>query len=145
MWHILVQCIIDVHHAILCYYCVQSHLVTTTNFVRSDVVIQIRIVLFPVYPLWWDHNYEFNMNKDNTKRPLYYIILNCIRSSLASNGSIKTYMSSLAPPSHARQNGHFSMDGIFKCIFMNEKFCVLITISLKCVFNGSIDNNPAMI
>ena len=30
-----------------------------------------------------------------------------------------------------RQNDHHFTDGIFKCIFMNEKFCILIWISLK--------------
>ena len=29
--------------------------------------------------------------------------------------------------------------------FMNEKFCVLIKISLKIVPNGPIDNNPALV
>ena len=42
------------------------------------------------------------------------------------------------------QNGcHFT--GIFKCIFMNEKFCVLIWISLKFVPKGPVDNKPALV
>ena len=36
-------------------------------------------------------------------------------------------------------------DDIFKCIFMNEKFCILIKISLKFVPKGPIDNNPALV
>ena len=36
-------------------------------------------------------------------------------------------------------------DDIFKCIFLNEKFYVLIKISLKFVPNGPIDNNPALV
>ena len=36
-------------------------------------------------------------------------------------------------------------DGVFGCIFVNEKFCILIKISLKFVTNGSIDNNPSLI
>ena len=31
-------------------------------------------------------------------------------------------------------------DNIFKCIFVNEKFCILILISLKFVPEGPIDN-----
>ena len=36
-------------------------------------------------------------------------------------------------------------DDIFKCIFMNEKFCVLIPISLKFVPKGPIKNIPALV
>ena len=36
-------------------------------------------------------------------------------------------------------------DDIFKCIFLNEKFCRLIKISLKFVPKSPIDNNPALV
>ena len=36
-------------------------------------------------------------------------------------------------------------DNIFKHIFLNEKFCILIKISLKFVPKGPIDNNPALV
>ena len=36
-------------------------------------------------------------------------------------------------------------DNVFKCIFVNEKFCILIKISLKFVPKGPIDNNPALV
>ena len=36
-------------------------------------------------------------------------------------------------------------DDIFRCIFMNKKFCVLIKISLKFVPKGPTDNNPALV
>ena len=36
-------------------------------------------------------------------------------------------------------------DDIFKCIFINEKFCILIQVSLKCVAKGDIDNNLALV
>ena len=39
---------------------------------------------------------------------------------------------------------HFT-DNIFRCILVNEKFCILIKISLKFVPKGPIDNNPALI
>ena len=42
------------------------------------------------------------------------------------------------------QGRHFA-DDIFKCIPMNEKFCILIRISLKFVPNGSIDNKSALV
>ena len=48
-------------------------------------------------------------------------------------------------PSPPGQNGrHFAHD-IFRCIFVNEKFCVLIKISLKSVCLGLSDNNPALV
>ena len=43
------------------------------------------------------------------------------------------------------QNDRYFPDGIFGCIFVDEKFCILIKISMKFVSNGSIDNNPALI
>ena len=48
----------------------------------------------------------------------------------------------LSPPS---QNGHHFAEDVSKCIFVNEKFCLLIKISLKFVPKGPIDNNPALI
>ena len=36
-------------------------------------------------------------------------------------------------------------DDIFKCIFVNEKFCILIRISLKFVPKGPINNKPALV
>ena len=43
------------------------------------------------------------------------------------------------------QNGCHFADGIFKCIFMNEKFCILIWISLKFVLKGLIDTMSALV
>ena len=47
-----------------------------------------------------------------------------------------------SPP---QQNGHQFAHDIFGCIFMNEKFCILIEISLKFVPKCPIDNNPALV
>ena len=43
------------------------------------------------------------------------------------------------------QNGRHFTDDIFKCIFVNEKFFILIEISLKFVPKVPIDNNPAVV
>ena len=52
-----------------------------------------------------------------------------------------TFISS--PPG---QNGCDFADDIFRCIFVNEKFCLyLIEISLKFVPSGPIDNNPTVV
>ena len=47
--------------------------------------------------------------------------------------------------SHPGQNGRHFADDIFSCIFVNEKFCILIKISLKFVPKGPIDNNPTLV
>ena len=43
------------------------------------------------------------------------------------------------------QNGRHFADDIFRCIFMNEKFCILIKMSLKFVPKGPVDINPVLI
>ena len=48
----------------------------------------------------------------------------------------------LFPP---EENGCHFADVIFRNIFANEKFCILIEISLKFVPNGPSDNNPALV
>ena len=41
--------------------------------------------------------------------------------------------------------GHHLPDDIFKCVFTNEKFCILIPISLKFVHKVSIDNKSVLV
>ena len=43
------------------------------------------------------------------------------------------------------QNGCHFTDDIFRCIFVNEKFCILIKISLKFVPKNPIDHTPASV
>ena len=43
------------------------------------------------------------------------------------------------------QNGYLFADDIFRCIFTNEYFCILIQISLKFVPEGPLNNNPALV
>ena len=43
------------------------------------------------------------------------------------------------------QNGRHFADDIFRCIFVNEKVCILMKISLKFVPKGPIYSNPAFI
>ena len=45
--------------------------------------------------------------------------------------------------SRPEQNGRHFADDNFRCIFVNDNFCILIKMSLKFVPNGPIDNNPA--
>ena len=43
------------------------------------------------------------------------------------------------------QNGRHFSDDIFKCIFMNKKFCILIQISLKFGPKGSIGSGNGLV
>ena len=43
------------------------------------------------------------------------------------------------------QNGHHFTDVIFKCIFMNEKFCILIWIALELVPKDPIDSESILV
>ena len=43
------------------------------------------------------------------------------------------------------QNGRHFSDDIFRCIFVNEKFRILIKISLTFVPKAPIDNKPALV
>ena len=52
-----------------------------------------------------------------------------------------TISTHLPPGQNAR---HFA-DDVFRCIFVNGKFCILIRISLEFVPTGPIDNNPALV
>ena len=47
-----------------------------------------------------------------------------------------------SPP---EQNGRHFADNVSKFIFLNEKFCILIQISLKFVAKGSIDKTVALV
>ena len=47
--------------------------------------------------------------------------------------------------SHPGQNDRYFADDIFKGIFMDNKFCISIQISLKFVLKGRIDNKSALV
>ena len=47
-------------------------------------------------------------------------------------------------PPPGQKGRHFAED-IFRCIFVHEKFYILIKISLKFVPKGPIDNNPPLV
>ena len=57
---------------------------------------------------------------------------------------IKLHGGALINSSPPGQNGRHFADGIFKCIFVNEKFCILIENPLMFVPKCPIDNDPAL-
>ena len=54
-------------------------------------------------------------------------------------------MAFIEPMHRNKANITYFTGKIFTCIFVNEKLCILIKISLKFVPKGSIDNNPALV
>ena len=67
--------------------------------------------------------------------------LACLVLTIPTPQAVKRLANS-SPPGY---NGCHFADDIFRCIFVNEIFCILIKISLKFVPKGPIDNNPAVV
>ena len=55
------------------------------------------------------------------------------------------FINSSLKSSPAGQNEGYFADDIFKCIFMDEQFCISIRISLKVGPKGHIDNKSALV
>ena len=64
-------------------------------------------------------------------------------SQIHSNEDVRFLLSYLLNSSPPGQDGRHFKDDIFRYISVNEKFCILIKISLKFVAKSPIDNNPA--
>ena len=56
--------------------------------------------------------------------------------------NIQRFSVNSSPPA---QNGRHFADDTFGCISLNEKFCIMIKMSLKLVLKGPIDNKPAVV
>ena len=67
------------------------------------------------------------------------------RTPLARQNNFPVPTVSFVNSSLPGQNGRHFEDDIFKCIFMNEKSCILIQISLNFVRMGPIDNKRALV
>ena len=65
----------------------------------------------------------------------------CLCNCLSKSSSQLISVNSSSPG----QNGRHFTDNIFKCIFVNEKTCILIRISLKFVPQGLIDNKSTLV
>ena len=61
------------------------------------------------------------------------------------NHSCPNFLGGFVNLSTPRQNGCHFADDIFKCIFMNEKVCILNRLSLKFVPKGLIDDIPTLV
>ena len=75
----------------------------------------------------------------------FLLVIDAFEYSLCwSNNIVSSFLRQLPPPPPQQNGPHFA-DNIFRCIFMNEKLCIFIELSLKCVPKVSIDNNPALV
>ena len=66
----------------------------------------------------------------------------CWPRSMSLNGVARPQWVKWSPPG---QIGRHFADGVFRCIFINEKFCILIKISLKFAAKGPIDKNATLV
>ena len=94
--------------------------VTRKMFPFDDVIMSWHCVC------WWPSTvrWEDSLNKVMTK----------FRSHIYTGPALEGFNSS-----HPGQNGCHFTDNIFKCIFINEKFCIAIQISLRFVAKGPIN------
>ena len=69
----------------------------------------------------------------------------CKRVVKLSHGEKKKQAQCFFNSSSPGQNGRYFADDIFKRIFVNENFSILIKISLKFVPKGPIANNPSLV
>ena len=115
-----------------------------TNF--SEILIEIQTFSFQKVHFkmssakWRPFCLGFNVLKGLSER-------SNTRRSLTPVFSIQDYgdpLGILFNSSHPGQNDRHLVDDLFKCIFVNEKFCISFQISLKFVPMDSIDNNPAL-
>ena len=73
---------------------------------------------------------------------MYEYILSVLIPIMFAHAAHETLTLNSSPP--GQNGGHFT-DDIFKCIFANEKFYILIKISLNFVPKCPIDNIPAVL
>ena len=71
-----------------------------------------------------------------------YYLNHCWPRSPTPYGVTRPQWVNSSPP---EQNGRYFTDNIFKCIFINEKFCILIKISLRFVPKGPIVNISVLV
>ena len=120
---------------------------------RSKNVIFNLVLLIGIFrsydnTLWWMPQ-DFTDDKSTLVQVMAWChqatshyLSQCWLSSLSPYGVTRPQWVNSSPPG---QNGRHFTDYIFRCIFVNEKFCMLIQISLKFVPKGPIDNNPAFV
>ena len=95
--------------------------------------------------LWWQmqllSKISAVMPGNNLTNAACLVLVKPYQASLCTAWNILEEINS-SPPG---QNGCHFTDDIFKCIFINEKFCISIWILLKSVPSGQIDNKSALV
>ena len=98
--------------------------------------------------LWFEENLEIKMYiallVKISPQWIYFIVVVTLQYhwSERRNGPRVHKIVNASPPG---QKGLPFSDSIFKCIFINKKYCILIQISLKSVPKGPIDSKSAMV
>ena len=96
--------------------------VINTKSSKSVIYIKLQAIRVCTRNAWWCHDMEI----------LGALLALCKGNSLVNS----------SPPG---QNGCHFADDNFRCIFVNENFCILIKISLKFAPKGTMENNHALV
>ena len=89
-----------------------------------------------------DHNHTFKIwQNDCSIEPLKSPLCQISSESLSDIVQSEDVFNSSTPG----QSGRPLADNVFRCIFINENFCILIKIALKYVSKGPIENNPELV
>ena len=85
-------------------------------------------------------------NGRDTYNTQYYTTLCCKRRLASTNSAFRTDSNDVIHINSfpSGQNGRHFTNDIFRSIFVDDKSCILIKISLKCVPKGVIDNNTSI-
>ena len=92
---------------------------------------------FP-FDLWTPHISGHNSSHFSMSCMFHYLVASYVLGYYINCCTV--FISS--PPG---QNDRHFADDIFKCIFVNEKFCILIEILLRFILKRPIDNNPELV
>ena len=103
------------------------------------------------YKVFIYENIKYDIATFLAKREIIWLILRSVKPILGEAKHFIRYSVKridwgwLINSSSPGQNGRHFADDLFKCIFLNEKFCISIRISLKIVPKCSIDNKSALV
>ena len=118
-------------------FCVRTLLLVFQLFRKTDDIYERRMTIYHMSHSWqvhvitlWQPLQVANMLKRK-----------CFKMTTPSAASDANFVQM----TFSFQNGNHSAENIFRCIFMNQKICIFIKISLKFVPKVPIDNNRALV
>ena len=102
----------------------------------------IILLLDPHWTYLWKHYIYYKKETKVGSQNFGYQIWFCTRLMMSVDLNVLTHWGQHI---EAETNGRHFPDDIFKWIFFNENCFILLQISIKCVCNGPIDNNSALV